>query len=414
MTPTLRRILLIAAFVLVTLAFFYVIYLVFFKPTPIVPVNNGVGNVNGLPTVGNGNVNRVGLPNANALPIVNAVPPGQQPSNVAEGGLTITDTVVPGASSDLTVGGKGLRFYDRDRGQFYELSPDGTTKTLLTDDVYRSVSDIDWSPNGQQAILSFPDNSKVLYDFEAKKQTTLPRELNDFFFSPQSDQIVSKFLNPTNADDQWLLVSRPDGSQSETVEHLGENASRVTTAWSPNNQIIATYRRSTTGELSEIIFLGAKGENFRSATIEGKGFTPLWSPDGRRLLYSAYSPNTNDNPHLYIMDGSPDSLGTNLVDLGLDTTADKCAFSQSAYTIYCAVPYYLNAGSGPQPELSAGVPDNIYRVDLLSGSAEIIARPVDRNGNQRFSAANLRLSPREDLLYFVDAATGTIQKIQLR
>ncbi len=415
MNPTLRRSLLIAVLVLVVIGFFYVIYLVFFKPGAIVNLNNGpTGNVNGLPGIGNGNVNGLPQVNVNALPLVNGLPEGQQPSSVADGGPTYVDAVVTTASSDLTTSSDNtFRFYDRTSGQFYELNTDGSGKTLLTDAVYRDVRNITWSPDGTQAILVFPDGSKILYDFANKKQTTLPKELNDFSFSPRSDQIVSKFLNAANLDDQWLMVSRPDGSQAEAAEHLGENADKVTTAWSPNSQMIAMYEKSVSGELSEIVFLGARGENFPSANIEGRGFTPEWSPDGRRLLYSAYSPNTNDNPRLYLMNASAEAVGTNLIDLGLDTTADKCTFSGSGLTVYCGVPYYLNPGSGPQPELSAGVPDNIYRIDLLSGSAQLIARPIDRDLNQRFTAGNLQLSADERTLFFIDQATGTIQKIQL-
>lgn len=210
------------------------------------------------------------------------------------------------------------------------------------------------------------------------------------------------------------MVSNPDGSQSTAVEHLGENADKVTPAWSPNNQVIATYQKSVGSDLTEVIFLGANGENFPSATIQGKGFTPKWSPDGRRILYSAYGADTNENPRLYMMNGSPDSLGSNVIDLGLDTSADKCVFSTTGFSLYCAVPYYLNPGSGPDPSLSADIPDNIYRIDLLRGSSELVARPIDQNLNQRYSARTLQLSPTEDALFFIDSATGSIQRVRLR
>lgn len=416
MNPTLRRILLIAALVLVTIGFLFVIYLVFFRGGPVGNVNNAPGgNVNGLPGIGNGNINGLPQVNVNALPLVNGLPDTQQPSNLANGGPTFVETVVESPTSELaSTSNNTFRYYDQASGQFYELNADGTTKSLLSDAVYRNVRSADWSPDGNKAILSFPDGSKVLYDFTNKKQSTLPKELDDFTFSPQSDQIASKFLNPSNPDDQWLLVSQPDGSQAETAEHLGENARLVTPTWSPGNQIIATYEKSSTADLSEIIFLGAQGENFPSATIEGRGFIPRWSPDGRRLMYSAYSANTNDNPRLYLMNASPESIGTNLIDLGLNTRADKCAFAASGLSIYCAVPYYLRPGSGPQPELSRDVPDNIYRIDLFSGAAELIARPIDRNLNQRFSGTNVQVSADERWLFFVDQTTGQLQKIQLR
>ncbi|MEK7637083.1 MAG: hypothetical protein AAB402_01670 [Patescibacteria group bacterium] len=416
MNDRLKKSLFITAFALVVVGFFFLIWYVFFRPggTP-VTTNRPGGITNGLPSPQNGNANRVRpARNVNALPAVNA--PISEPSNVANGGATFASPVTTGPAGGLAVNPDNgdLQFYDRASGLFYKISPDGSTKTPLTTDPYPDVRSVDWAPNGNQAILGFPDGSKVLYDFTAKKQTTLPSELNNFSFSPQSDQIAAKYLDPRDEENQWLVVSKPDGTQSQTAEHLGGNADKVTVAWSPNNQIIASYAKSTSGDQQEIIFLGANNENFPSVNVAGRGFTPAWSPDGRKLLYSAYSPLTNDNPHLYLMNGSPESLGTNSLDLGLDTSADKCAFASSGSSVYCAVPYYYNPGSGPQPELSRGIPDNIYRVDLRTGTVGLVARPVDQNKNQRFSAANLRVAADESSLFFTDAATGTIQRVQLR
>ncbi|MBI5467214.1 MAG: hypothetical protein HY975_03300 [Candidatus Kerfeldbacteria bacterium] len=416
MNPTLRRALEIAGFVLIVAAIGFAIYYVFFRPqAPIPGTNVGGGITNGLPTPANGNVNRT-LPtqNINQLPVVNTGT--RTPATVANGGSTLSPTMADNnvGSMTLNLNANSLQFYDRGSGQFYSLATDGSSKTLLTNDTYPNASAIVWAPNGNQALLSFPDNSKILYDFGTKKQTTLPKELSDFSWSPTSDYVASKFLDTTNSENQWLIVTRPDGSQSQTAEHLGANADRVRTAWSPNNQIIATYEKATNADQSEIIFLGANGENYPSVTVPGRGYVPNWSPDGRRVLYSIYNEVNQNNPHLYIMNGQPDTLGNTNIDLGLNTRADKCTFDASGQTVYCAVPYYLNPGSGPQPELSSGIPDNIYRIDLRSGTAALIARPVDAQGAQRFSAANLQLSPAGDVLFFTDATTGTVQKVQLR
>ncbi len=411
-----KKILLILAFVLVVAGFFFAIWYFFFKPGLPVPTTNQSGKItNGLPNAQNGNANRVANQNINALPTVNGSTTSTA-STIARGGSTVVTTVTTDQAVGATVNGTNgnLQYYDKQTGQFFSVSPDGGTQTLLTTDTYPSAQSVTWAPSGNQAILAFPDNSKILYDFTTKKQTTMPSELTDFSFSPQSDQIASKFLDASNSENQWLVVSKPDGTQSQTAEHLGANAGDVVVNWSPNNQIIATYPKSINGDQQEILFLGANSENFQSVDVNGRGFTPNWSPDGTKLLYSIYSPLTNDNPHLYMMSGSPDSLGNNMVDVGLDTSADKCAYAPSGVSIYCAVPYYYNPGSGPQPSLSAGVPDNIYKVDLRSGAVTMIARPVDAQGNQRFSATNLQVSTNESVLYFTDATTGTVQQVRLK
>jgi len=415
MNPFHRRVLIILAFALIVAGLFFAIWLVFFRPTtPIGSTNTPTGNTNGLPNVSNGNVTVRPPRNVNVLPIDNTST--SEPSQIANGGATISNQITNGSASGLGVNATSgdLQYYDKTSGLFYKVSADGLSVTPLTTDTYPDVRTVDWAPSGNQAILGFPDGSKVLYDFATKKQTTLPSELSDFSFSPQSDQIAAKYLDPKNTDNQWLVVSKPDGSQSQTAEHLGANADKVQVGWSPNNQVVATYTKSVSDSQQEVIFLGTNNENFPSVNVFGRGFTPAWSPDGRKVLYSTYSPLTDDNPHLYMMNGAPEALGTGVLDLGIDTSADKCSFASSGSAIYCAVPYYYNPGSGPQPSLSTGIPDNIYKVDLRTGTVSLIARPVDQQKNQRFSATNLQVAADESALFFTDATTGTVQRVQLR
>jgi hypothetical protein len=417
MSPTLRRALIITGFSLVALGLFFAIWYVFFRPDGAVIGNtNQSGSItNGLPGVQNSNVNRTRPgQNVNVLPLDNGS--SSQPSSVANGGATFVSAVTSGPANGATVNlaTGDLQYYDKSTGLFYKVSADGASKNPLTTDAYPDVQSVNWAPNGTQAILAFPDGSKVLYDFTNKKQSTLPSELNNFSFSPQSDQIAAKYLDPQNTDNQWLIISKPDGTQSQTTEHLGSNADKVTVSWSPNNQIVAAYAKSVNAGQQEIIFLGTNNENFQSVNVNGRGYTPVWSPDGRKILYSVYSPLTDDNPHLFMMSGAPESLGSGMVDVGLDTSADKCSFAASGTAIYCAVPYYYNSGSGAQPSLSAGIPDNIYKIDLRTGTVTLVARPVDDQKNQRFSATNLQVAADESSLFFTDAITGTIQQVRLR
>ena len=63
MNPKLKRALLIAGFILVVAGFFFAIWYVFFRPgLPLGNTNRPGGITNGLPTPGNGNVNRVRPP----------------------------------------------------------------------------------------------------------------------------------------------------------------------------------------------------------------------------------------------------------------------------------------------------------------------------------------------------------------
>lgn len=392
------------------------IYFSFFRST--LNLSNrrpaGNGTINGaLPNANEaGNANRVGNANRGVNGGVTGLP---AISDIAQGGDTKTGTIVNAPTADVTTtaSGREVLYYDPTDGKFYKISADGQTRTVLSETAFRGVEKVTWSTDKTKAILSFPDDSKILYDFATKKQTTLPKELSDFSFSPDSSRIAAKFTGET-ADDNWLVVSNPDGSSAEIVESLGAQADRVTPAWSPNNQVVATFAKSAGTDSQEIVFLGKQNENFKSLPVEGRGFQGQWSTDGSRMLYSVHTSENSYTPELYIADAQGEAIGQHKVKLDVATFADKCAFGSGGGSLYCAVPQYLPPGAGLRPETTRGIPDSIVRVDLRTGVKTTLARPVDDQGNSTYSIRNLLLADGEGTIVFTDWVTGKIHRIRLR
>jgi hypothetical protein len=52
--------------------------------------------------------------------------------------------------------------------------------------------------------------------------------------------------------------------------------------------------------------------------------------------------------------------------LKINTWANKCAFAGDN-TLFCAVPRDLPRGAGMSPEIAAGTPDDMYKIDLKTG-----------------------------------------------
>lgn len=408
-----KRLGLVILFILVTVGLGFAIYYLFFQP--IFQPGNRNENVNGQPglPVVNGNRN-VSAGNVNgALPNVNAVPGGAQP--IASGGAT---TVVPIAStvpggSTISSNGRDIIYYDDVTGQFYQISPDGKTRTLLTPETYPGVEKVTWSPFRDKAILEFPDSSKFLYDFKHKQQYTLAPEMDTISFSPAADRLSFKYIG-NSTDDQYFMVSNFDGSGSRTLEPMLDKADQFTSDWSPAGNITGTFFESIDENRQRVIPIGQLGENFPAMTVPGRGFQGEWSPTGDKILYSVFAKETLYNPELYLADGRAESFGSTNVDLGLQTWPSKCAFAPSGTTVFCAVPQYLEPATNLVPELIGNIPDDFYKIDLTSGKKELIARPVDSSGQDVYSATQLFLSSDESMLYFYDQRSKQIQKIQLR
>ncbi len=334
-----------------------------------------------------------------------------EPSLIAIGGETSAPALTPSVAQAPNLSSGGVRYYNPNDCKFYEITNGGSHKTL-TNNSYCGVSNITWSPQGNQTILEFPDGANVIYDFVNKKQVTLPREMTEFSWSPDSSKIAGKFLDDNPAD-RWLVTIGSDGGGLTGIEPMGENADKVDVEWAPNNQVMALSR---TGEPSglfqqQVLLIGFNGENFKGLYINGRGFEPRWSPDGTRLLYSSFSDKTDYKPQLYLVDASVDRVGAHEQVINLKTWVDKCTLVTGF--AYCAVPNELPDGVGFSRELAAQIPDTLWRIDLATGGTTILARPVNESGRE-ITALNLQVSADSKFLYFTEGSSGRLRSVQLK
>jgi WD40 repeat protein len=343
---------------------------------------------------------------------VEATPPTElEASPVAVGGLTQVETITPAAivsNATLSGDGQGVNYYDAASGQFSKVLSDGSIQTL-SDETFYDVENVAWAPDGNGAILEYPDGSNILYDFQTKKQMTLPKHWEDFDFSPQGDQIVAKSMG-LDPDNRWLIVSDRDGSNAQAIEPLGNNADKVQVSWSPNNQVIATSRTGQPMGINrqQILLVGKNQENFPGLTVEGWGFDYEWSPTGDRMLYDVYNMDNNYNPTLWIVDAAGSNIGLNRRYLKVNTWSDKCAFADNT-TLYCAVPDYLPKGAGLQPELADDIPDTIYKIDVTTGKKSTVGKPEDAS-----TVKQLSISSDGKYLFYVDQLTNQLNQMRLK
>ena len=414
----------IIIFIILVIAFGAMIYFVFLAdllgPDDTNQNTNTTTNQNtngGLPVInGSTNVNRVSVNTVDTNARINInTRVNTQPtiSNIAQGGETIVNEIfdTPVQAVEQQVGGDGIRFYDALDGKFYYIDENGN-RILLSDQVFPQADEIAWSPVSNEAIISFPDQSKVYYDFNTKEQVTLPREWDDINFSPTGDQIGFKNIS-SNESERWLAVSNPDGSGVALIEPMGDKSDSVEVNWSPTGQVVATYREGYSASSQEVYLLGLNDENFKSIVTEGRGFEGTWSEDGKQMVYSVFNENTRYNPSLYLVDSAGDQIGTQTIKLGLQTWSNKCTFSSDSLTLYCAVPRLLTTGSGISPSLAGYTNDTIYKIDTNTGTKEVLALPIFLPSTQDYTIGSMFLSKDETELYFSDSQTRSLYNINL-
>lgn len=412
----LKRILTIIGFLLVTIGLGYLMYAVFFRPQLPGPPAEPTPTAGGLPHVG-GNVNASRILTTNGRLPASLTTPTPSPaltpivptaSAIANGGLTrTTEYLTTGVQQPtLAPDGVSLLYYDPRDGRFFRSSPEGTI-TPFNDRSFHSVQQVTWAEDRRRAVLEYPDGANIIYDFTTGKQTTLPRHWEAFDFAPGGNQLVGKSIG-LEPENRWLVVADAGSGGVKTVAALGENAPSVRTDWSPNGQIIALQVETQGIDRQEIFPIGLNQEQFHSLVVPGWGFEGQWTPDGRQLLYSVHSSRQQSKPELWVADATPETIGANRRDLGLQTWARKCAFA-GATTAYCAVPQTLPTGAGLFPAETDASADRLYRVDLDSGSTTLVAEP-DADHTMR----DLLVTRDGQHLYYTARQDGKVYRIQLK
>jgi len=417
MAPDWKKIALISGFIILTLFLGWLIYFTFFRLTPSLTDNNGNINGNtGLPQAsqGNSSINSnypgslPGAAGGNVNVALDRQAQSKLPADIASGGLTKTQKLIDlsAVGLTLTADGNGLLYYDSESGKFYRISNEGK-KTEISSKIFYLAENVVWSNNKDEAIIEYPDSSKILYNFETETQVTLPKHWQEFDFSSDDKQMVVKSLG-NDPDNRFLIVSKPDGSSARTINALGTNADIVSPDWAPNNQIIATYVKGIDGTRQELFFMGLNDENYKSIVIAGRGFSGQWSPHGEKILYSVYNSQTGNIPVLYVVDALGNKVGLNQKNLKVMTWSNKCVF-ENEENVYCAVPTNLDEGAGFSQEMMDKYPDIIYKINLVTGYKTVLAVP-----DENFTINKIMISNSGKYLYFQDKFSGKVYKINLR
>lgn len=362
-----KRIIFAIVFGIMCIGIGYLLYRIFFYKAPIITPGVPIGTQPGqtFPQSGVGQGGQT-IPSTQVLPTA-GTRPGQQAVTTAVTPEVIVrksvDVISKNPTSDKIGGAK---FYNDTDGKYYRLMKDGSVQAL-SDETFFNVENTTWSPATEEAIIEYPDGSNIYYNFDTKKQVTLPKHWEDFSFSANGGQLASKSMGLA-VENRWLVASSPDGKNIKLINELGENGDKVTVDWSPNQQIVALALTGSPlgADRQEVLFVGQNGENFKSTIVEGRGLTTQWSTTGNQLLYSVYSNRSDFKPELWIVNTESDSIGSNRRYLNLNTWSEKCTFADERF-IFCAVPTSLPTGAGFAPELANSTKDNLYKIDLTTG-----------------------------------------------
>jgi len=419
-----KKILLIILFILVVIIFSILLYKIFFQKEEIPAIVEPEQTTSsGLPVISEGEIGSIEstgqiVVSGDKLDAQNILVAEEEIDEIAKGSFTNSEKVVSQKvkASDYSNVNDGLVYYDANNQSFYKVNGDGSI-SKISDNKFYSVVDVVWSPTKNQALIEYPEDegvayNKILYDFDQDRAlTSFNKEMKNFNFSNDGEKISAKWIGDYK-DYNYIVSSDINGNNFKFVEPLGDESKNVQTIWSPDSEVLATYRESIDGERQEIFFINENGKNLKSLVVDGRGFEVEWSPRGDKILYSVFNKKTDYKPTLWIANGQGDGLGGGKRYVGLNTWVDKCDFSQSQENIvYCAVPDYLPQGSSWYPELADNVPYQIYKINVSNGQKEKVADPVFDGA--RVSIDHIYLDQNDQKLYYTNQADDNLYSIDL-
>ncbi len=152
--------------------------------------------------------------------------------------------------------------------------------------------------------------------------------------------------------------------------------------------------------------LDTSNKNLSQALGNINGLTTLTSPNTKLVLYG----DDNLSLSIYHTDTKvPQSLG-------VKTLPEKCAWGSASDIVYCAVPKSVPSGQYPdswyQGEVSFS--DQIWKIDVSSGNAKMIADPSTINGGEEIDGIKLALDTEENYLFFVNKKDSFLWELGLK
>lgn len=334
----------------------------------------------------------------------------EQPTPVGENIVAIDEklkriSVGPAVSPVATQDGARVRYAGKTDGIF-EIDFNGGNQKETKFTPLKNLYKIFWSKNQSEfaALYANPDGRKTFYYNTATKETApFDMHIDSLSFSPAENKLAYHYQE-ANGGINNISLADPNGTNAKTVINTRLQEAKI--AWITQNEIALSTAPS--GLAPNLLWvLNTSAQKLSTVLTDIYGLTTAWAPDGERFLFSQTS-QKGENLSLSLSD----KKGTSIKKIELATLPEKCAFAHDEKSVVCAAPkimpdivwpddYYKNLYSAQE---------QLWRVNIESGKKEMAYAFV----TDSFDVTNLVLSPKEDVLVFLNKKDGFLYSIKLK
>ncbi|MBI2064947.1 MAG: PD40 domain-containing protein [Candidatus Yanofskybacteria bacterium] len=290
-------------------------------------------------------------------------------------------------SISTTADRKGVTYFEKNTGKLFEFNFEDNEERVVSEIILPNFLSSAWSPVKREALSLFysPSGNRIkYYSYDTGKITDLDKNIRSAAFSPDGSLMVYYLTESKNTESPnpvgKVYLSQTDGAYPKKI--LDTRILDLEISWPIKDKI------SFSTPSAEVFLLTEAGG--LTKLLESKpGLDTKWSKTGSKLLFSYFTDPGRPSTSLWLKD-----IESGLErDLGISTTASKCAWSIDNTAVFCAIP--------KTPSV-----DEIYKINTDTGSQELLAEP-------NMPIASLLLTSLENHLLLISAADEKLYGINI-
>ena len=397
-----RRILTIAAIVIVLVGIGVVAYFYFFARTASVVVAPETGA--SLSSAGPGAAPSAGEA-ATTSPAASPVPVSARLAEISTGpvvpGEAVVDIPAQNASSSPDV---AVTYIERQSGNVFSYLAQAGTLTRISNRTIPGIEEASWLPDASLAFVRYLSGA----DFSTINTYALPADGSSGFFLPQNlgDIAVSStsvLALASGVNGSSVSLMQTDGTHAATVFTTPLSAMRV--SFAGKGRYLAFTKPSATIPGDAFLVDGAGYFSRIAGPLDG--LVALASPSGKWVLVS------------FVQNGMQMELVNTAtgetIPLPVATIADKCVWTADDSAIYCGVPVHPPENYAYPDDWYQGAvhfSDRIWKIDVSGRYAQLVLDFSKETGTA-LDAVALAIDPSNTVLAFLNKNDSSLWAYKL-
>jgi len=314
-------------------------------------------------------------------------PESEKTTTVKLNRLSSVKVVSPAISEN----GRNINYFEKGTGKIFSSDFAGQSINIINGNIKEDVTGAVWSKNGWQAVVARKTSRGQVFslsDLKIDILTDLNEKMSGITWSPDGQKIAYLFFD-SSAEEGNISIANPDGSSFKNV--LPTRNSQLKISW-PSKDSLAFY--SPSGVDRSLFLLNMETGELEKILESANNLKTLWSPDGLNLIYSHSKEDGSVVTNLLQLKEDNRSV----LDLSLQTNADKCVWSLNSQKFYCG---------GTKAD---GAEEGLYEFDLTKKEFGLV---FQSSSVDQIEIEKPFLSPVENFIFFTNGYDQYLFSISL-